>query len=63
MKFVTCASSGKETEGAFVFVTERGGPLSVDALQRIVKEAGLDRQDRSASPPAHATPRRRLRHD
>jgi integrase len=26
--------------GIFVFETERGGPLSVDSLQRIVKEAG-----------------------
>lgn len=31
----------KETAGAFVFETERGGPLSVDTLQYIVPEAGL----------------------
>jgi integrase len=30
----------KAAGGIFVFETERGGPLSVDSLQRIVKEAG-----------------------
>jgi type 1 fimbriae regulatory protein FimB len=31
----------KETNSQFVFTTERGGPLSVDALQYIVREAGI----------------------
>lgn len=30
----------KATNGLYVFETERGGPLSVDALQYIVREAG-----------------------
>jgi type 1 fimbriae regulatory protein FimB len=30
----------KTSTGAFVFETERGGPLSVDTLQYIVREAG-----------------------
>jgi integrase len=33
----------KESDGsAFVFVTERGGPLSLDTLQYICREAGKD---------------------
>jgi integrase len=31
----------KDTNSQFVFTTERGGPLSVDALQYIVREAGI----------------------
>jgi type 1 fimbriae regulatory protein FimB/type 1 fimbriae regulatory protein FimE len=30
----------RESSSAFVFVTERGGPLSADSFQRIVKTAG-----------------------
>jgi type 1 fimbriae regulatory protein FimB len=30
----------KATNGPWVFETERGGPLSVDAMQYIVREAG-----------------------
>ena len=30
----------REVTGLFVFETERGGPLSVDAVQHIVREAG-----------------------
>lgn len=30
----------QDSTSAYVFVTERGGPLSVDALQRIVRAAG-----------------------
>jgi integrase len=32
----------KDTNSMFVFTTERGGPLSVDMLQYIVKQAGID---------------------
>ena len=31
----------KTTNGPWVFETERGGPLSVDAMQYIVREAGI----------------------
>jgi integrase len=31
----------KATNGPWVFETERGGPLSVDAMQYIVREAGI----------------------
>src|SRR6202012_3515122 len=31
----------KETNGPWVFETERGGPLSVDAMQYIVRAAGV----------------------
>src|ERR1700722_19910908 len=31
----------KETNGPWVFETERGGPLSVDAMQYIVREGGM----------------------
>jgi integrase len=31
----------KATNGPWVFETERGGPLSVDAMQHIVREAGI----------------------
>src|ERR1700760_479277 len=31
----------KTTNGPWVFETERGGPLSVDAMQYIVREAGV----------------------
>lgn len=31
----------KEATSPYVFMTERGGPLSIDALQRIVKAAGV----------------------
>jgi integrase len=32
----------KQVTGLYVFETERGGPLSVDSLQYIVREAGRD---------------------
>jgi integrase len=35
-----CANSDKQVTGLYLFETERGGPLSVDALQYIVREAG-----------------------
>jgi site-specific recombinase XerD len=31
----------KATNGPWVFETERGGPLSVDAMQYVVREAGM----------------------
>jgi type 1 fimbriae regulatory protein FimB len=41
----------QEVSGRYVFETERGGPLSVDALQYIVREAGkLARLDVEAHP-------------
>jgi type 1 fimbriae regulatory protein FimB/type 1 fimbriae regulatory protein FimE len=41
----------QEVSGRYVFETERGGPLSVDALQYIVREAGkLARLDAEAHP-------------
>ena len=53
----------KATNGPWVFETERGGPLSVDAMQYIVRAAGEAAGYGRRDPSAHAAARRRLRAD
>ena len=50
----------KATNGPWVFETERGGPLSVDAMQYIVREAGDVGRSGRRHPSAHAAAWRRL---
>ena len=46
----------REVTGLYVFETERGGPLSVDALQYIVREAGRAAQLDVEVHPGHGSP-------
>jgi hypothetical protein len=46
--------------GIYVFETERGRPMWIDALQYIVREAGRLAELPMDAPPLHAAPRRRL---
>ena len=46
----------QQVTGLYVFETERGGPLSVDALQYIVRVAGRAARLDVEAAPAHAAP-------
>jgi len=51
----------QQVTGLYVFETERGGPLSVDALQYITREAGRQvGQARRRGTPAYVAARSRL---
>ena len=50
----------RNTTGAFVFETERGGPFTADAVNRLVKTIGERAKLPLGGARSHATPRLRL---
>ena len=50
----------RNTTGAFVFETERGGPFTADAINRLVKTIGERAKLPFRGPCSHAAPRLRL---